>query len=364
MNISLYVQGGDHRAVTYYRFTQYFREFNISVKYRLMIPDSKATVFLPISKQGFIKKVFIFCYIFIRVQVMLIQDLIVNPDYLVISRKLIHRVFPISYQWCLKRIKKKGTKIIWDFDDQIIHLKEVSAKGFLTLSQVSDTIIVGSPLLENLVKEEYRYKVAYFPTTDGDMYQLFSERVLENRLSYFPKEIRLVWVGTFSGLRFLYQILPSFELLGEKGKKSGRITRLSVVCDYPLEYEPVNFVLENIKWERDVAVQIMLNAHLGLMPLEDTEETRGKCGFKLIQYMSIGLPIIASKVGINAMIIKDSFGCAVPGVECEEWARAIFKLVSDKDDWREYCLNSINEWKKNYSYEGNLKMWRKLLNVV
>ncbi len=363
MKISVYIQGGIQRAVTYYRYAQYLREMDADVHYRLMIPDNKAEKFLPISKQPFLKKIFIFVYIFIRVQKMLIEEVANRPDYLIVSRKLIHRTFPLSFQWCLKILKRRGTIIIWDFDDQIIYLKEVSQKGFRRFSQLADIITVGSPLLENLIDEDQKQKVSFFPTTDGDMYKLFDDEVMRKRLLSFDNEIRIIWVGTFSGLRFLSQLVPAFELLGLKLNNEGKILRILVVCDYPLKYEAENFVLDNIKWKRDIAIEKMKEAHIGLMPLEDTEETRGKCGFKLIQYMSIGLPVVVSNVGMNVLIMKPSFGRAVKGTDKSEWTNAIYDLVSNKNIWEKCCLNSITEWKENYNYEKNLLKWKNMLRV-
>jgi glycosyltransferase involved in cell wall biosynthesis len=65
------------------------------------------------------------------------------------------------------------------------------------------------------------------------------------------------------------------------------------------------------------------------MPLPDTPWTRGKCGFKLVQYMAMGLPIVASPVGVNATLVEhgvDGFLAASPA----DWLNALVTLALDR----------------------------------
>ena len=55
----------------------------------------------------------------------------------------------------------------------------------------------------------------------------------------------------------------------------------------------------------------IISAHIGIMPLPDNDFTRGKGGFKLIQYMSTAMPVIASAVGFNKQIVTKDFGYLV-----------------------------------------------------
>ena len=67
---------------------------------------------------------------------------------------------------------------------------------------------------------------------------------------------------------------------------------------------------------------------IGIMPLPDAPWERGKCGYKLIQYMACNLPVIASPVGANLDIVEDGIGGVFAGSSAE-WERAIVHLVGD-----------------------------------
>lgn len=363
IKVSVYLQAGESQAVSYYRFMQYFKTMRMNVTYNLMIPDNKASSFLPIAKKNLIKKFYIFIYILLRVQVQLLYDIVRKPEYIIISRRLIQRILPWSYILSLYIIKFRGVKIIWDFDDQIVYLREVTSRGFSILSRISDSIIVGSPLLKEMIQENLKHKVHILPTTDGDMYTLFSEEVMNQRLSSFEDEIKFVWVGTFPGLRYLSPLMPALEILGENLCKRGKKTKLTVVCNYPLSYYPLHFKIDNVNWTRNIAIEKMLESHVGIMPLEDNEETRGKCSFKLIQYMSIGLPVIASAVGMNKIVVKERFGYAPNSLDVIQWSKSMINVVDDKKKWVVRSKEAIKEWKNNYGYQTNLNKWKHLLNL-
>jgi glycosyltransferase involved in cell wall biosynthesis len=82
------------------------------------------------------------------------------------------------------------------------------------------------------------------------------------------------------------------------------------------------------QWSEDREIADIQEMDIGIMPLPDTPWMRGKCGFKLIQYMACGLPVVASPVGVN----QDMVGHGVNGFLAEtpaEWTEALRKLVTD-----------------------------------
>jgi glycosyltransferase involved in cell wall biosynthesis len=81
-------------------------------------------------------------------------------------------------------------------------------------------------------------------------------------------------------------------------------------------------------WSEDTEVALLQSFDIGIMPLPDTPWTKGKCGYKLIQYMACGIPVVASKVGANIDIVEqgeNGFLVATPW----EWADAIERIVLD-----------------------------------
>lgn len=364
MKISVYTKSGERAATTYYRIYQYLREIVGEYRYRKMIPDEMYKKIMPISSKSIVTQISVFAYIIIRVFAQLLKDTINRPDILIISRRFANRVFPIPYKWMLNSIKKRGTKIIWDFDDQIIASKEVTRRGFDYMSWLADHIIVASPVNKEMVNLNYRDKVIILPTTDGDMYSLLTDKVTENRLKSFDSEIRLIWVGTSVTLKYVKLICPILEELAKSFKNQNKQLILTIVCNNSLETEEhKNLIIRNIKWERDVAIREMLNSHIGLMPLEDNKITKGKGGFKLIQYLSVGLPIIGSPVGINSSIISEDVGCQIAEIHSNAWGKMINKICESQDIWLNMSMAAYEKWQRQYSFTSNLNMWKLLLQA-
>ena len=106
----------------------------------------------------------------------------------------------------------------------------------------------------------------------------------------------------------------------------------------------------------------MIKSHIGIMPLDEGEASEGKCGFKLIQYLSVGLPIVGSAVGMNRHIINDSVGRSVKGFEPETWAKAIMEIVRNNESYNQFCRNAVKLWVNNFSYENVLHNWETLVS--
>ncbi len=355
--VSVYLKAGSRAATSYYRFYQYFNSMDADFRYNLMIPESRSASFFPIARQPKWKQVYIFFYIYVRVLRNLVRDLVRKPDYLVISRCIINKVLPYSYVIILKFLKRRGCKLIWDFDDNIIGF-EMSKHSFDCFSNIADVIIVGSPFLKEFVNEENRGKVILLPTTDGDMHHLLTEEIEDARFNELDSNIKIIWVGTFSTLHYVGRICAALEKAGGRLSKENKKLHFTVVCDKVLDYNPNHFELVNINWEKQTAIDQMLHSHIGIMPLEDNESTRGKCGFKLIQYLSVGLPIVGSTIGMNQLIINDTIGFGVKELDIDAWADAIIKISSDVEKWRSLSNNAFKEWKTKYSFSANYEKWK------
>lgn len=361
--ISVYTKSGERAATTYYRIYQYIRGINGSYRYRKMLPDEMYRRVMPISSQSLFKKGYIFLYIFVRVFIQLSKDLLNKPDILILSRRFVNRVFPFPYKWILNRLKAKGTKIIWDFDDQIIESKEMTCNGFNYMSAISDTIFVASPINVEMIKPKFKDKIILLPTTDGDMFHLLTESVINQRLITFDEEIRLIWVGTSVSLKYVEAICSYLdEFAGTMQHKYDKKVILTIVCDKSLNIcDLKHLCLRNIQWERDVAINEMLNSHIGLMPLENNKFSQGKGGFKLIQYLSVGLPIIGNPVGINKSIISNDVGAQVFELDSDNWTEALEGICKTKEKWSDISQSARKKWQDEYSYDNNFLVWAKEL---
>lgn len=359
---SIYVKG-DRESTDYYRMYQYFDQIkHIEFTYHQMIPCSLYKKYMPVSSQSIIIKVLIYLISYWRMFTSLIADSFTVPDILVIHRRIISRFSPPSFFLLLLFIKKRGSRVIWDFDDNIVESRELSQRCFNFLSNISDEIIVTHGYLKNLLAAKYRSKVQILPTTDGYMYKHFGEEITKQRNNSFKRSMVIVWLATSSNLKYLEDIVPSLDRAAYKLKCSdGRDLILKVICDKPLIVDCQNLVVLNIQWKRDTAMNELLNSHVGIMPLRDDPFTKGKGGFKLIQYMSVGLPCIGSAVGFNTKVISSNSGYLIPVGDMKGWENAVLSL-SRIETWLTFSKCSYNNWKTNFSYERNLKFWESLLS--
>ncbi|MDA8018076.1 MAG: glycosyltransferase family 4 protein [Thermoanaerobaculia bacterium] len=132
----------------------------------------------------------------------------------------------------------------------------------------------------------------------------------------------LVWIGMPENLKYLELIRrPLTEL-----QQLYPDLKLRVICSQPPPWPEAN--IEWIPWSEQVETPALASADIGLMPLTDDTWSRGKCGFKLLQYMSHALPCVASPVGVNRDIVRGGNTGFLARSELE-WFSAIRKLLDD-----------------------------------
>ena len=158
-------------------------------------------------------------------------------------------------------------------------------------------------------------------------------------------------------------IIPLLEKAGEELKAIRKRLVLTIVCDKGINKQSQLVTIRNVTWTREAAINELKKAHIGIMPLEANEFTKGKGGFKLIQYLSIGLPVIATSVGINESIVSEDVGYLAKGLTDKIWKDGVIALSMDINKWNTYSENAIAEYLKDYSAEYNLKEWKKLIEA-
>lgn len=362
-HISAYVKG-DANTPDYYRIHQYLNRMeNARISYHLMLPGRIYHKFVPIREHHIVLVVLLYMIIYGRTVWALLKDAICPPDFIVINRRIMPRkaLFPA---WPLiKIIRRRGkTRIIWDFDDDVVSLGECSKSDFSKMSEYAHHIVVTHQHLASLVAPAYQEKIHILPTTDGDLYKTFKQQdVSQNRKKTLERQINLVWVATSVNLVFLETIIPQLDKTAQVVKETlGKSLRLKVVCNSPLNHQCRHLAVENVRWTRQAAIREMQEAHIGIMPLIDNDIARGKGGFKLVQYLSIGLPCIGTDVGFNKAVIEPSYGRLIPPGNISEWTQAIL-LLSDEKTWENYSTNAYQAWEEKFSFDHNFSFWKRLL---
>jgi len=132
----------------------------------------------------------------------------------------------------------------------------------------------------------------------------------------------LGWVGHSDNLPYLERLAPALRKLAERHPRM----RLIVVADRPPTIEGVPLEFRRWTLEREVAAFDEMS--VGLMPLDDSQWARGKCAFKALQYMALGLPAVVSPVGMNAEAIEHGRH-GYHALDQDAWFETLDRLLSD-----------------------------------
>ena len=133
--------------------------------------------------------------------------------------------------------------------------------------------------------------------------------------------VTIGWIGQPSTARYLAAIAPAFQKM--ISSHSARVVAIgpnpSQLQELPIEVKP---------WSEASEVAEIQQFDIGIMPLSDTPWERGKCGYKLIQYMACGKPVVASPVGVNSEIVHHGVNGYLAKTE-SEWCVALDELCRD-----------------------------------
>ncbi|MFP4289723.1 MAG: glycosyltransferase family 4 protein [Bacteroidales bacterium] len=248
-----------------------------------------------------------------------------------------------------KRMKKAGAKMVLDFDDSI-WLKDVSngnkKLAFLKkpsktkhLVAMADACIVGNQYLADYASK-YNHNVFVVPTTiDTNQYQVLKK----NNNS---KKICIGWTGSSTTLKHFSLAVPFLQKL--KDKYGDRIC-FRMISDQP--YEGTLADLENIRWSRETEIEDLSAIDIGIMPLPNDPWSKGKCGFKGLQYMALEIPAVMSPVGVNNDIIVHGLNGFLASDE-KQWVEILSKLIEDKELRKTTGARGRKTVEEKYSYDS------------
>ncbi len=201
---------------------------------------------------------------------------------------------------------------IVDIDDAIHLLR--GGRAARHLAALADRVVVGNAWLAE-VWRAWNPAVEIVPTVvDPTLYPLAPP----------PERPVLGWIGTSGNLGSLEALAEPLALVA---RRFPGLT-LAVCCDRAprLAGVPVRFV----PWRPDIEYDFLQEISVGLMPLEDTLWARGKCSFKMLQYLAAGRPCVVSPIGMNADILAQA-EVGLPAATPDQWAEALSALLADPD---------------------------------
>ena len=266
-------------------------------------------------------------------------------DFIVIHREA-SPIGPPVFEWILSRIFRK--KIIFDFDDAIWipNITENNsiasvAKCFWKIKYIckwSYRISAGNQFLSDYASK-FNKNVQVIPTCVDTVKRY-------NRLKdQHSDKIVIGWTGSHSTMPYLEMILPVIKKLEDKYN-----FEFLIICDRKPDFQLKS--LRFLPWNEQTEIDDLVQFNIGIMPLKQDLWSEGKCGFKIIQYLSLGIPAVASPVGVNKQIINNG----VNGFLCssdEEWYQSLASLLENEQERNKMGKVGKAKIEESYSIQSN-----------
>lgn len=221
-------------------------------------------------------------------------------------------------------LRRHARRILYDIDDAMMyHNREVglisrwrTQRNFEATARILDHVVAGNEYLAEMFRERGR-EASIIPTMlDARRYLVKSHAETQTP--------RLVWIGSRSTIQYVHAFLPAFE---EAARQIPGL-RLMTIANATVESSVLQ--VEHVEWTEAGEAEALCRGDIGIAPTPRDEWTMGKCGFKILQYMASGLPVIASPVGANAELVSEGITGYLPK-EPGDWPGAILKLARDAE---------------------------------
>ena len=252
--------------------------------------------------------------------------------------------------WIFERmVLPREVNYVVDYDDAVFHRYDFDSKGIVRrllhdkidrVMQHAACVLVGNTYLADRAKSAGASRIEIVPTV------VDVERYAVSPNDRDPASLRVGWIGTPK--TWANSALPAYANLVDAIEEAGATFRAIGASLESISAER----FENVPWTERDEVSLIQSLDVGIMPLKDDPWTRGKCGYKLIQYMACGIPVVASPVGVNTEIVQHGVTGFLAETELE-WRECLTKLLSDAKLRREMGRAGRQQVKEKYS----LQVW-------
>ena len=267
-------------------------------------------------------------------------------------------IFPYFPAFVERFLRFLGVIYIVDYDDAIYHnydnnphwiIRALLGKKIDVIMRSSSMVIVGNDYLYRRALSSGANRIELIPTV-VDLNRYTAVRSINN------KPMVIGWIGSPSTSKYLLSISSIYKsLLSEFDVRFVAVgANREILKGFPIEVLP---------WSKETEVKLIQSFDIGIMPLTDTPWERGKCGYKLIQYMACGLPVVASPVGVNKQIVESGINGFLAN-DTREWLESLRKLLKD-ENLRTYMGEKGRDVvEKSYSLQVQSTRLRKIIKSM
>lgn len=307
-----------------FSYLPYFKEYNIRCMVLEYTKQNLSGKKLFFYKAFIILKLSLFCLFY---DIVFIQKVLLPKKYLNVLRFLIK-------------------KIVFDFDDAIYatHQTLENSTNFRKKQKNKDNFqkIVS---MADLVVLENKYTKQYVDQYNSNILMITGPI---DTVRYFPGEkqknenVVIGWIGSPPNTSYLELLYPILERLSKEYPS----ILFKTIGAAPIELS--NVKLKQVVWNLDTELTELQEFDIGIMPLPDDEWSRGKGGYKLLQYMALGIPSVVSPVGINVEMIEAGKNGFLAKDEVE-WYEKLALLINDAKKRKVMGLNARETAERKYS---------------
>ncbi|MBL7982753.1 MAG: glycosyltransferase family 4 protein [Flavobacteriales bacterium] len=201
-----------------------------------------------------------------------------------------------------KALRSRTRHLVFDFDDAIWHMDVSEANKRLSwlkdpsktdrIIAMADLVIAGNDYLAEHARA-FNSKVVVIPTViDTARYRPMHRPRADGRIT-------IGWTGSLTSVAHLALAVPTLRKVQQR---FGERVVFRVISDRVFEAEGLH--VENVRWNSATEVEDLAPIDIGIMPLPDNEWSRGKCGFKGLQYMGMGKAVVLADIGVNKVIVQ------------------------------------------------------------
>ena len=270
-------------------------------------------------------------------------------------------VFPYLPAFAEKALALLGIKYVVDYDDAIFHNYDLSNNKLITiiLSKKIDKVmknascvLAGNSYLAERARLAGAKRIQLLPTV--------VDHLKYKRASKSGQDVLTVgWIGSPSTQKYVIEILP--ELLIAYQKYPFRLLLVGATDEASKELTGLD--VEIREWSEQTEADLISLMDIGIMPLKDGPWEKGKCGYKLIQYMACEVPVIASDVGVNSEVIEDG-AAGLLTKQKSDWSGALLKLLESTELRQSYGRAGKAIVKNKYSIEAQLPVLTKVFSSL
>lgn len=345
---------GSSRVIVF-QFLPFLKKAGITYKVRTIYPDNFFKIQMGIKPAGkFKKRANLVFHLFLSLIKRFYYAIDAGNYEVVFIQK---DTFPKLIYWLLRRF---NPNVIYEFEESFDHINPFLKRGFLSGLMLHYQL----GLLKNMVKKAK--SVIAVNDYVAEAARKFNDRVTvicepintENLKPARPEKrniITLGWIGSPSTASNFLKVIES--VLPELYKKHSNI-QLKLIGAGNFSFSGIPLIKKD--WRPNEELSDLQSFNIGLMPLDDGPFSKGHLGHKMIQYMCVGIPIVASNTGLNPLVVKDGVNGFLASSK-EEWVEKLSLLIENEDLRRQLGRNGREMAEESFSLE---KLSKVFINAI